>query len=241
MKVRLEKQFPLPATADAAWAVLRDVEQVGACMPGATIKERVDDRHYKGTVTVRFGPATMSFRGEIEVLSLDPQTRTLRLVGKGTDSTGGSGAAMDLTARIEPVDDGTSRLVGESEVSMSGKAAAFGGRMMDTVADQVLKQFAGNFAERARTQVQVAPAAAVASSAATTGALATTSAGATMTGAAATATSAAPTTTNRALPAEEAARVAPAPPQPAASLDGFGLAWAVLRDWLRSLFGTRRA
>ena len=31
---------------------------------------------------------------------------------------------------------------------MSGKAAAFGGRMMSTVADQVLKQFADNFAAR---------------------------------------------------------------------------------------------
>ena len=29
---------------------------------------------------------------------------------------------------------------------MSGKAAAFGGRMMNAVADQVLKQFAENFA-----------------------------------------------------------------------------------------------
>jgi len=38
--------------------------------------------------------------------------------------------------------------VGKSEVSMSGKAAAFGGRMMNSVADQVLKQFADNFAAR---------------------------------------------------------------------------------------------
>jgi hypothetical protein len=36
--------------------------------------------------------------------------------------------------------------VGAAEVSMSGKAAAFGGRMMNTVADQILKQFADNFA-----------------------------------------------------------------------------------------------
>ncbi len=40
---------------------------------------------------------------------------------------------------------------------MSGKAATFGGRMMSTVADQVLKQFADNFAARLRT-LQAAPA-----------------------------------------------------------------------------------
>jgi hypothetical protein len=37
-------------------------------------------------------------------------------------------------------------LVGSSEVSVSGKAAAFGGRMMDSVADKILQQFADNFA-----------------------------------------------------------------------------------------------
>ena len=45
---------------------------------------------------------------------------------------------------------------------MSGKAAAFGGRMMNTVADQILKQFADNFAAQvsALQAQRAAPAAA---------------------------------------------------------------------------------
>ncbi len=50
--------------------------------------------------SVKFGPANMSFRGQVEVLGLEPASRTLRLAGKGTDTTGGSGASMDLTARV---------------------------------------------------------------------------------------------------------------------------------------------
>ena len=72
--------------------------------------------------------------------------RSLRLLGTGTDSTGGSGASMNLTARIEPAAAGLCTLVGVSELSISGKAAAFGGRMMSTVGDQILQQFADNFA-----------------------------------------------------------------------------------------------
>jgi hypothetical protein len=53
---------------------------------------------------------------------------------------------MNLLARIEAVDGGLSQLVGSSEVSVSGKAAAFGARMMDAVADKILLQFADNFA-----------------------------------------------------------------------------------------------
>jgi carbon monoxide dehydrogenase subunit G len=145
MKVELEKTFPMQASAEVAWDFLQNIEAVAGCMPGATITERLPAGGYKGTVTVRVGPATMSFRGEVEVRDVDPAARSLTLLGKGTDSTGTSGASMDLKARIEAVGDGSCNLVGRSEVSMSGKAAAFGGRMMNSVADQILKQFAGNF------------------------------------------------------------------------------------------------
>jgi uncharacterized protein len=145
VKVQLEKTFPMPASAEIAWEFLQNIAAVAECMPGAKITERIDERHFKGTVSVRVGPAIMSFRGEVEVKDIDTAARTLHLVGKGTDTTGTSGASMDLNARIEGA-GATSNLVGGSEVSMSGKAAAFGGRMIATVADQVLKQFAGNFA-----------------------------------------------------------------------------------------------
>lgn len=209
MKVQLEKTFDIPATAEAAWLLLQDIEGVATCMPGAKITERIDERHYKGTVAVRFGPANLSFRGEVEVGELDAATRTLRLVGKGTDTTGSSAAAMDLTARVEAVDAASCRLVGTSEVSMSGKAATFGGRMASSVADQVLKQFVANFS--ARLAASAPPP-----------------------------TPAAPTADGATAPAQAPAP-APVPPAEAAPLNGLALLWAIVRDWLRSLFGARGA
>jgi uncharacterized protein len=150
MKVVIEKVFPLASTAEAAWRCLQDIEAVAGCMPGAKITERLDDTHFKGTVTVRVGPATMSFKGNIEVLELDAARRTLHLVGKGSDTTGTSAASMDLVATVETTGP-TCDLQGKSEVAMSGKAAAFGGRMMNTVADQILKQFVANFATRVQS------------------------------------------------------------------------------------------
>jgi uncharacterized protein len=148
MKVQLEKTFPLPGSVEVAWSLLQDIEAVAGCMPGAKITERIDATHYKGTVAVKLGPASMSFRGEVEVMSVEPATKTLRLLGKGTDNTGTSGASMDLTARIDATGSGACNLVGTSELSMSGKAATFGGRMMGAVAGQVLQQFAANFSAR---------------------------------------------------------------------------------------------
>jgi uncharacterized protein len=159
MKVQLSRTFALPASADAAWAQLQDVAAVASCMPGAKITERVDETHYKGTVGVKVGPASLSFRGDIEVRGKDASARTLRLFAKGTDTTGSSAASMDLTARIDALGADACNLVGDSEVSMSGKAAAFGSRLMGPVSDQVLGQFAANFAARLQAMpAQGAPA-----------------------------------------------------------------------------------
>lgn len=146
MKVQLDKTIPLSNPPDDAWKFLRNVESVAACMPGAELTEQVSETHYKGVVKVKVGPAVMSFKGELAIEEVNADTRSIRLTGKGTDSTGTSGASMNLDARIEAVDGGSSALVGSSEVSMSGKAAAFGGRMMNSVADQILKQFGEHFA-----------------------------------------------------------------------------------------------
>lgn len=169
MKVRIERTFPVAASPEAAWQVLQDIEAVAACMPGARITERVDDTHYKGTVSVKVGPATLAFRGTIEVLEVQPATRLLRLAAKGTDNTGTSGASMTLAANIET--DGTiSRLVGRSETTLSGKAATFGGRMADAVADQVLARFGAQFAARVVEQADATPSTPPAGTAAATSA-----------------------------------------------------------------------
>ena len=216
MKVELERTFPLPGSAEVAWEFLQNIEAVAGCMPGAKITQRLPEGGYKGTVTVRVGPATMSFRGELDVRDVDPGAHALRLVGKGTDSTGTSGASMDLAARVEAVGEGSSNLVGRSEVTMSGKAAAFGGRMMTSVADQILKQFAENFAtEVAALAVQRTVAATPVPPAGVD-------------------TSAAGGITPVATPSQ-------ALPAAARELNGLALMWAVFKDWLRGLFHKRAA
>jgi len=121
-------------------------------MPGAKITERIDERHFKGTVTVKVGPATLSFRGDVEMKELDAANRCLRMAAKGTDATGSSAASLELKAVVRATEDGMSALSGSCEASVSGRAATFGGRMMDTVADQILRQFAANFAARVQAR-----------------------------------------------------------------------------------------
>lgn len=145
MEVKLDKRYPLDVSVEQAWAILSDVRSTAGCMPGATINEQVDDTHYKGTVKTKIGPAMMSFGGDVEVLGLEASARRLQLLAKGSDKAGSS-ASMDLTATVEPGDGpGSSVLVGQAVVVVSGKLAQFGSRLLVPVSDAILGQFVGNF------------------------------------------------------------------------------------------------
>ena len=149
MEVVLDKKYPVAAGLDAGWAVLSNMHELATCMPGAQITEEIDTTHYKGSVRVKVGPAVAAFAGTIEVLTLDPATRTLKMMGKGADKSGSS-ASMALTATLVAADNGNSTLEGHAEVIVNGKFAQFGGRMMTSVSDMILMQFAEVFSQKAQ-------------------------------------------------------------------------------------------
>ena len=233
MEVKLDKQFLLEVPAAQGWAVLADIRAVAPCMPGAQITEQTDATHYKGTVKTRIGPASMQFNGTIEVLALDAATRSLQMLGKGADRTG-SAATMSLSARIvEGASDGTSVLEGQAVVTVSGKLAQFGNRLLVPVADALLAEFAKNFGQAAAavavaTAPQAGPGqATVSEPAAEPDAAAVPDAAARLDAAAA------PSSPQPVMPA-------PAARAPAAELNVLSLLWSMVRQWWRNLIGGKR-
>ena len=225
MEVKLDKRYPVAATPAQAWAVLSDMHGIAACMPGAAITEQLDATHYKGTVKSKIGPAVMSFGGDIELQGLDETTRELKMLGKGADKAGSS-ASMQLTARLEDGETpGTTVLVGQATITVSGKLAQFGSRLLVPVSDAMLAQFADNFrAAAAAVPVQAAAAEAAAPVAAMAP------------------EGAAPAAGEVQAPAPAPALV-PAPRPPAApvkELNALGLMWTVFKGWLAGLFSQKK-
>ena len=221
MEVKLDKQYPLDVSVEQAWAVLSDIRAVGSCMPGAQITEQLDDTHYKGTVKTKVGPASMQFGGEIEVLGVDAAARAMQMVGKGADR-GGSSASMKLSAHIEPgATPQSSVLVGQATVTVSGKLAQFGSRLLVPVSDAMLAQFADNF-RAAAAAVPGAAAAAPEALASPTGTAQTSAVGEQPT-----------------APSPVAAVPAPAAAAPVKELNALSLMWTVFKSWLGGLFGRK--
>jgi hypothetical protein len=133
---RIEKSFRCPARRTCRGSSCRTSRRSPAACPARgspSARSRALQGHGDGQArpgdACRFAARSRSGRST--------GGATLRLARQGTDSTGSSGASMDIGARIECGGNGLSTLVGTSVVSMSGKAAAFGGRMMTSVADQI--------------------------------------------------------------------------------------------------------
>lgn len=148
MQVELDKKFPLDAPSSRIWDFLQEIEKVVECLPGAEITERTDDSHYKGQIKLKVGPASSTFKGDLEVLGMDEAQRELHIQGKGKDTKGSSNASMDLRATVHEDSNGKSELAGVAEVTVTGKMANFGGRMIEQVSDQILQQFADNLNDR---------------------------------------------------------------------------------------------
>ncbi|MFN7726093.1 MAG: CoxG family protein [Rubrivivax sp.] len=240
MEVKLDKRYPVAAPVEQAWVVLADIRATAACMPGAQITEQLDDTHFKGTVKSKIGPASMTFNGDIELQALDAASKTMQMLGKGADKAGSS-AQMTLAAGVEAGEaPGTSVLVGQASIVVSGKLAQFGSRLLVPVSDAMLAQFAQNFSAAAAAVVVAAPEApAQAEAPAQTPASVDTSAPAS------TEASAGGTAAPSAPPAAAAQAAAPTrpvavvPPPPVQELNALGLLWTVFKGWLAGLFGRK--
>jgi carbon monoxide dehydrogenase subunit G len=144
MQVRLARTVAVSAPAPLVWKVVQDIKDVAACMPGAEITDQVDDTHYNGRVKVKLGPVTAAFKGQLEILSIDPEKMAIRVRGKGTEEKGTSAASLEMIAAIKSIDSARSEISGSSEATVTGKLATFGARMMTQMADQLIDQFVAN-------------------------------------------------------------------------------------------------
>jgi carbon monoxide dehydrogenase subunit G len=214
MEVVLDKQYPIASSVEAAWAVLSNMNELATCMPGAQITEEIDATHYKGAVKVKVGPAVAAFAGTIEILTLDLESRTLKMMGKGADK-GGSSASMELTAKLVPAEHGHSTLEGHAEVIVNGKFAQFGGRMMTSVSDMILAQFAEVFSQKAQV-VQAGMTPAVGEAGASVGDSGSSSGDSTA-----------------------AAASAPVAPIVAKEFNALGFVWLMVKNFFSGLFGRK--
>ena len=126
------------------WNVLINPEKVETCVPGSDLTETIDENHLKGKVIIKIGPVTAKFNGDIEIEKREISNYELAITGKGSDISGKRGAAMSMRLKLNALETGT-EVCYRMTVSITGRIAQFGARMIDVVNNKMFEQFISNF------------------------------------------------------------------------------------------------
>ncbi len=140
---KLLNEFQVNRPIDETWKVLTDVERIAPCMPGATLEE-IEGDVFRGVVKVKLGAISTAFKGQASFVERDDQAHRGVLKGEGRDTTGKGNASALITARLEPVDDKTTKVFVETDLHITGKVAQFGRGIMGDVSKKLMNQFAAN-------------------------------------------------------------------------------------------------
>ena len=144
MEVKSDKIFELNADIETVWKVLINPEKVVTCVPGAELTDTIDENHLKGKVTIKIGPVTAKFNGDVEIEKKEISNYELAMKGKGSDISGKGGATMSMWLKLNALETGT-EVCCRMTVSITGRTAQFGARMIDAVNNKMFEQFISNF------------------------------------------------------------------------------------------------
>ena len=140
--MKLEQSFEVRAPVDRVWETLVDIERVAPCLPGAEITEAGDDGTYRGNFSVRLGPTTAAYRGELKMEDLDQAARRVVMRASGQDKRGQGSAKASIVSTMREEGDVT-RVVVETDFTITGRLARFGrGGMIQDISNRLLKDFA---------------------------------------------------------------------------------------------------
>ena len=103
------------------------------------------ENKYRGKIKVKIGPVTTNFDGQVEFTELDDVNYHFRVKGRGSDKQGRGGATMEMAMDLQESEQGQTRVDCSMRVSITGRIAQFGARMIHAVNNKMFDRFTTNF------------------------------------------------------------------------------------------------
>ncbi|WP_162924315.1 SRPBCC family protein [Rubrobacter indicoceani] len=144
--MKIANEFTVSTSVDEVWAALLDLERVAPCLPGAALTEQVGDE-YKGTMTVKIGPVTAKYSGTVSYSEVDEENHRAVIQANGKDARGQGTASAVITSKLEDL-GGSTKVMVETDMKLTGKAAQFGRGIAQDVAGKIMGRFSECLEER---------------------------------------------------------------------------------------------
>jgi uncharacterized protein len=142
--IEVSERIEVPAPTSTVWALLSDPHAVVDCVPGAALGDQHEDGSFDATLTVKFGPAKVTFRARVAV-EFDEAAMAGRVISKGKDKQGGTRFAATMNFKVvEQAEPPGAAIPIDAEVEIGGRLAT----LVESGAGLVVKRMTKDFSER---------------------------------------------------------------------------------------------
>ena len=139
----IEGSLVLKAPIQEVWDFLLAPGTLASCIPGAEKIESTDNKTYNCVVKQSVGFISVKLKFVVDLAEMTPPTY-VKAVGRG-EALGKLGTfGLELIVRLNEKADGEVEVVYSMNVSMVGRIATFGERIMRAKVDKVGKEFTNN-------------------------------------------------------------------------------------------------
>jgi uncharacterized protein len=142
--IDVNERVDVPSAPQTVWDLLSDPRAVVDCVPGATLGNQHEDGSFDAGVTVKFGPAKVSFKAKV-ALELNAAAMTGNVTSRGKDNQGGARFHTTMTFKVvEQSEAPGSTILIAAQVEISGRLAT----LIETGASLVVKRMTAEFSQR---------------------------------------------------------------------------------------------
>lgn len=146
----IEGKFTVKAPIQKLWDMLLEPETLGSCVPGAEKIEKIDEKTYDAVVKQKVGPIKVKLSFRSVLTKVEPPTH-LELEGEGEDMTKLGHLKQKTVVDMKEIGGGEVEISYKADVTIVGKMAMFGDRIMRAKAKDVEKEFTKNLQERLKS------------------------------------------------------------------------------------------
>ena len=139
----LEGQFQIQAPIEKVWESVLDPKTLGSCMPGTEKMEIIDDKTYETVIKQKVGPIKVKLKFKTELTEVRPPNY-IKAVGKGADVTKLGNFSTEIEVKLNETSPGVVDVSYKSNVSLVGRLATFGERVMRAKSKSVSEEFTKN-------------------------------------------------------------------------------------------------
>ena len=141
--MKLTGSYTLNVKKEVVWKALNDPEILKKCIPGCEVFEKESNTVFNATATNQIGPMNATFSGKLSLSNIQ-ENQSYKLSGEGQSSVGFVNGIADVKLTEE---NGLTILNYEVDITVGGKVAQLGSRLINGVAKKMSDYFFGQFSD----------------------------------------------------------------------------------------------